>query len=100
MPPRLAICQKSSAPKTRTPSQPSCRISDLFVRRLFFAPAFCRSPLLHSCLAAPAAGGMPVLTEYARTRPDPFLVGISGVLKKTKAAAPRDPSHTPMEWDG
>ena len=51
-------------------------------------------------LGGTAAGGMPVLTEYARTRPDPFLVGISGVLKKTNAAAPRDPSHTPMEWDG
>ena len=32
-------------------------------------------------LGGPAAGCMPVLTEYARTRPDPFLVGISGVLK-------------------
>ena len=51
-------------------------------------------------LGGTAAGGMPVLTEYARTRPDPFLVGISGVLKKTNAAAPRDPSHTAMEWDG
>ena len=51
-------------------------------------------------LGGTAAGGMPVLTEYARTRPDPFLVGISGVLKKTNAAAPRDPSHTPMGWDG
>ena len=51
-------------------------------------------------LGGTAAGGMPVLTEYARTRPDPFLVGISGVLKKTNAAAPRDPSHTAMEWGG
>ena len=50
-------------------------------------------------LGGTAAGGMPVLTEYAKTRPDPFLVGISGVLKKTNAAAPRDPSHTPMGWD-
>ena len=98
MPPRLAICQKSSAPKTRTPSQPSCRISDLFVRGLFFAPAFCRSPLLHSCWAAPAAGGMPVLTEYARTRPDPFLVGISGVLKKQMRLPPGTPAIPP--WSG
>ena len=51
-------------------------------------------------LGGTAAGGMPVLTEYARTRPDPFLVGISGVLKKTNAAPPRDPSHTAMEWGG
>ena len=51
-------------------------------------------------LGGTAAGGMQVLTEYARTRPDPFLVGISGVLNTTNAAAPRDPSHTPMEWDG
>ena len=51
-------------------------------------------------LGGTAAGGMPVLTEYAKTRPDPFLVGISGVLKKANAAAPRDPSHAAMEWDG
>ena len=52
MPPRLAICRNSFELQTGTPSQPSCRISDLFVRGLFFAPAFCRSPLLHSCWAA------------------------------------------------
>jgi hypothetical protein len=66
-----------------------------------FTPAFSRSPLLHSCWAAPAAGGIPVLTEYASTRPNPFLVGISGGLKnEPSAAAPRDPQPYLMDWDG
>ena len=51
-------------------------------------------------LGGTAAGGMPVLTEYARTRPDPFFSRHLRSFKKTNAAAPRDPSHTPMEWDG
>ena len=100
MPPRLAICRNSSASKTRAPSHP-------FVPNFGFvrAAVVLRARLLPLAVVAlllggTAAGGMPVLTEYARTRPDPFLVGISGVLKKTNAAAPRDPSHTAMEWDG
>jgi hypothetical protein len=84
MPPRLAISRKSFALKTSTPSQPSIRISALFVRRFVFTPAFSRS-----------------LTEYASTRPNPFLVGISGVLKpEPSAAAPRDPQPYPLDWDG
>ena len=46
-------------------------------------------------LGGTAAGGMPVLTEYARTRPDPFLVGISGVLKKNKCGCPPGPQPYP-----
>jgi hypothetical protein len=101
MPPRLAISQKSFAVWTSTPSQPSIRISALFVLRFVITAAFSRPPLLHSCLAAPAAGGMRVLTEYAGTRPNPFLVGISGVLKsEPSAAAPRDAQPHLMDWDG
>ena len=49
-------------------------------------------------LGGTAAGGMPVLTEYARTRPDPFLVGISGVLKKQMRLPPGTPAIPP--WSG
>jgi hypothetical protein len=101
MPPRLAISRKSFALPTCTPSQPSTRISALFVRRFVSTPAFSRPPMSHSCWAAPAAGGMRVLTEYAGTRPSPFLVGISGVLEsQPSAAAPRDPQPYPLDWDG
>ena len=47
-------------------------------------------------LGGTAAGGMPVLTEYASTRPTPFLVGISGVLKKrTLSGCPPGPPAIP-----
>ena len=49
-------------------------------------------------LGGTAAGGMPVLTEYARTRPDPFLVGISGVLKNQMRLPPGTPAIPP--WSG
>jgi hypothetical protein len=100
MPPRLAISRKSFALQPRTSSHPSIRISALFVRRFVLTAAFSRSPLSHPCLAAPAAGGMRVLTEYASTRPNPFLVGISGVLKKPNPLRlpPGTPSHT--TWTG
>jgi ankyrin repeat protein len=41
------------------------------------------------------------MTENASTRPNPFLVGIAGVLKtEPSAAAPRKPQPYPLDWDG
>jgi hypothetical protein len=68
VPPMLAISRNASV-FARTPSQPSCRISPLFVRLFVFTAAFSRSPLLHSDFAAPAAGGMPSIDRACQGLP-------------------------------
>jgi hypothetical protein len=42
-----------------------------------------------------------ILTEYATTRPNPFLVGVSGVVKnEPQCGCPPGPQPYPMDWVG
>jgi hypothetical protein len=91
---RRASSRNASTSETSTPSHPSCRVSPLFscpvIRSHGRAPFHARPRCTLACVAEPSAGGMRVLTEYASTRPNPFVVGIG----------PRGPQPYPLDWGG